>query len=202
VRHCRTALPHKRTVLSPESFVVTRGRGTWCRDRKQRPPVRPTSSRRRPGALQNMPGARPRSGAPARGFSRECPGGISSFRGSARRGVASIQCAGRSVSHKLATYYEASIPSCSRAVDRRVPVVRRPPAGVWSAYLLPIYRYLHRHLLRFTAVYAHLFETMSLNSLVLPEFAPFFCGCGSAAAALPHGIDKAQGGRDTREWMR
>ena len=89
VRHCRTALPHKRTALSPESFVVTRGAGTWCRDRKRRPPVRPTSSRRRPGAYQGMPGARPRSGAPARRFSGERQWGFHRF--ADRQDVALLQ---------------------------------------------------------------------------------------------------------------
>ena len=37
VRHCGTALPHNRTALSEESFVVALGaHGTWCRDRKRR----------------------------------------------------------------------------------------------------------------------------------------------------------------------
>jgi len=52
------------------------------------------------------------------------------------------------------------------------------------------------------AVYAHLFETISLNSLALRVFVPFFRGCGTAAPALPHWIDKARDGRGIEELMR
>ena len=86
------------------------------------------------------------------------------------------------MSLKLITYYEASIPSCPvrsgvRSVGEgtaSVPVPRGGPTGVWSAHLLPIYRYLRRHVLRFTAVYAHLFYTKLLILLELLSFDPLF----------------------------
>ena len=186
VRHCRTAMPHNRTAFSEESFVTSsrERHGTWCGDRKRRPCV----SYELPAQTGGAAGARRRA-AGRRSSSwiqwGAC-GGISSLRTTARRGAIPIQCADRIVSHKWATYFEASIPSFSRKVNRRVPVVRRHPAGIWSAFLLQTYRYLHRHLLRFTAVYAHSFETMSLNSLMLRAFTPFFSrvrhdtSCGSA----------------------
>jgi len=55
-----------------------------------------------------------------------------------------------------------------------VPVARGRPTGVRSAHLLPIYRYLRRHVLRFTAVYAHLFYTKLLILLELLSFDPLF----------------------------
>ena len=115
-----------------------------------------------------------------------------------------IQSAGRVMSHKLITYFDASIPSCAGRSGARsvgegaatVPVACGRPTGVWPAHLLPIYRYLHRHVLRFTAVYAHLFYTKLLISLKLLSFDPLFSsklqicsparqasGCRSCAAS-------------------
>ena len=176
-RHCRTI---ERPFPKNPSYVATRA----ARNMVPRPEAATAQSSLELSAQAEGAARARRQAAERRSNSwiqSGASGGISLFRRPARRGVAPIQCTGRRVSHKLATYSEASIPSCSREVDRRVPVVGRPPAGVWSAYSLPIYRYLHRHLLRFTAVYAHLFETISLNSLALRAFAPFFRGCGSAA---------------------
>ena len=70
------------------------------------------------------------------------------------------------------------MPSCpgrggARSVGEgagSVPVACGCPPGVWSAHLLPIYRYLRRHVLRFTAVYAHLFYTKLLILLELLSF--------------------------------
>ena len=89
--------------------------------------------------------------------------------GAGRRAVP-IQRADRGLSHKLVTYLSVSIPSCAgrsgaRSVGKgtaSVSVVRGCPIGLWSARLLPIYRYLRRPLPRFTAVYVHLFYTKSL----------------------------------------
>ena len=101
--------------------------------------------------------------------------------GAGRRAV-SIQPAGRCMSHKLITYFDAAIPSCSGRSGARsawagagsVPVPCGPPTGVFSACLLPVYRYLRRHVLRFTAAYAHLFYTKLLKTLVLLSFDPLF----------------------------
>ena len=76
------------------------------------------------------------------------------------------------------TYFDALIPSCPGGSGARsagegtasVPVACGGPTGVWSAHLLPIYRYLRRHVLRFTAVYAHLFYTKLLILLELLSF--------------------------------
>jgi len=180
VRHCRTALPHKRTVLSPESFA-SRGGARNMVPRPQATAARP--SHELPAQTAGVAGHARRQAVPAAGFCRAWPhraGHQRSLR-TVDGGVARIRCADRIVSHKLVTYFDASIPSCARAVDRRVPVVRRLPAGVWSGFLLPIYLIFAPPFLRLTAVYAHLFEAMALNLLALREFAPFFRGCGSAA---------------------
>ena len=115
-----------------------------------------------------------------------------------------IQSAGRVMSHKLITYFDASIPSCpgrsgARSVGEgtaSVPVPCGRPTWVWPAHLLPIYRHLRRHVLRFTAVYALLFYTKILNLLELLSFYPLFSsklqicsparqasGCRSCAAS-------------------
>ena len=105
------------------------------------------------------------------------------------------------VIHKLITYWEALIPSCPARRGSGCCGGSQAPAGVSFRLFMCICVPIVRSWLRFTAVYAHLSETKSLNSLALREFAPFFRGCGSAAAALPHGIDKAHGRRGTRELM-
>ena len=105
------------------------------------------------------------------------------------------------LSHKWITYLEALIPSCPARRGSGCSGGSQGPAGVFSSLFIRIYVPIVRNGLRFTAVYAHLFETKSLNSLVLREFALFFRGCGSAAVALPHGIDEAHGRRGTRELM-
>ena len=74
------------------------------------------------------------------------------------------------MSHKLITYFDASIPSCPARSGAHsvgegagsVPVACGRRTGVLPAHLLPIYRYLRRHVPRFTAVYAYLFYTKSL----------------------------------------
>ena len=86
------------------------------------------------------------------------------------------------MSHKLITYYDASIPSCpgrsgARSVGEgaeSVPVACGRPTGVCSAHLLPIYRYFRRHVRRFTAVYAHLFYTKLLILFELLLLDPLF----------------------------
>ena len=86
------------------------------------------------------------------------------------------------MSHKLITYFDAAIPSCPGRIGARsvgegagsVPVACGRPTGVWSAHLLPFYRYPRRHGLRFTAVYAHLFYTKLLILCELLSFGLLF----------------------------
>ena len=86
------------------------------------------------------------------------------------------------MSHKLITCFDAAIPSCPGRSDAHsagegtasVPVACGCPTGVSWACLLPIYRYLRPHVLRFTAVYAHLFYIKLLNTLELSSFDPLF----------------------------
>ena len=119
-------------------------------------------------ALQGRPaaGARPaRQGQPAGAAD-------------AGRRTVQIQPAGRDMSHKLITYFDTAIPSCPGRSGARsagegtasVPVACGGPTGVWSACLLPVYRYMRRHLLRSTAVYAYLFYTKLLILLELLSF--------------------------------
>ena len=86
------------------------------------------------------------------------------------------------MSQNLITYFDASILSCpglsgARSVGEgagSVPVACGRPTGVRSAHLLPIYRYLRGHLIRFTAVYAHLFYAKLLTLMELFSFDPLF----------------------------
>ena len=188
VRQCRTAVPHNRRDLAEAFFVVAGGvHGTWCRNRKRRSGSLRSACRRAhgfsggplaeddfcvTGITETGRGIGP-AGLPLRTQFRVMPrcGEVN------RQGSQGLAAAlfkfnvwTGSLSHKLATYFWASIPSCAgrsgaRSVGERtasVPVVRGRPIGVWSARLLPIYRYLRRPLPRVTAVYVHLFYTKSL----------------------------------------
>ena len=92
------------------------------------------------------------------------------------------------LSHKWITYLEALIPCVG---NRGALVVRRPRQGFFSAsicancsQLAPMYGCLCPFIL-----------TTSLILFGLCEFVPLFTRARRCRTALPHGIDKAQGGR-------
>ena len=110
VRHCGTALPHNRTALLDESFVVARG----ARNMVPRPEAT--------AAQAGVSGvAAQRGGQPAGAAGTGCR-------------IAPDQCANRVVSQKLVAYFSVSIPSCpersgARSVGEGTRSVRVVPGA-------------------------------------------------------------------------
>ena len=154
VRHCGTALPHHRTAVFGESFVVARGARNMV--------PRPKSTAAQAGVSGD---AAQRRGQPAGAACAGCR-------------VVSVQRATRIVSQKLVAYFSTPIPSCPGRSGARslgegtasAPVACGRSAAALSAHFCrsidfraPIYP-------RFMTVYADLFYTKLLNLLELCEF--------------------------------
>ena len=106
------------------------------------------------------------------------------------------------LSHKLMTCLEALIPSCPAPGGSACSGGWQAPDRGMGGPFMQIYRFSRCHLPRFMAVYVLLFYVKLLIKIKLREFAPLFSRVRHCRTALRHGIDKAQGGRGTREWMR
>ena len=117
VRHCGTALPHNRTALFDESFLVARG----ARNMVPRPEA--TAAQAGVSGDAGQRGGQP-AGAPGTGCR-----------------VAPVQCANRSVSQKFMAYFSVSIPSFpghsgARSVGEGTGSVRVVPGARQGSGLL------------------------------------------------------------------